>query len=143
MSGLETIPVDSLEYNPLTRQIHKVLVQFAHVGKLRAEGDIIAEQEYLDKLLPDEAFIAQARLTSPSIPALISITPPPVPEFDPEPVERILGDFIKSSKKTHDHLLVPDRRIFRRQCENDQDSILIILTTCEIYNCFSTCYSLT
>ncbi len=69
MSGLEPIPVDSLEYNLLARQIHKILVQFAHVGKLRTEGDVIAEQEYLDKLFPDETFVAQARPVAQPAPA--------------------------------------------------------------------------
>ncbi len=38
MAGIEPLPVDSVEYNLLARQMHKVLVQFAHVGKLRVEG---------------------------------------------------------------------------------------------------------
>jgi Phage integrase family. len=98
MSGLEPIPTDSMEYHLLARQIHKILLQFAHVGKLRAEGDVIAEQEYLDKLFPDEAFVAQARPVAP--PAPDPIPQPPVPEFEPEPMEELIRDFIKASEKT-------------------------------------------
>ncbi|QGY40525.1 tyrosine-type recombinase/integrase [Pseudodesulfovibrio cashew] len=100
MSGFAPIPVDTLEYNLLARQMHKVIVQFAHVGKLRAEGDVIAEQEYLDKLFPDEAFTAHARPAASPLPAPLAVTPPPVPEFDPEPIEELIVDFINASEKT-------------------------------------------
>lgn len=98
MSGLEPIPTNTLEYNLLARQIHKILVQFAHVGKLRSEGDVVAEQEYLEKIFPDEAVAAQARPVASPAPA--PAPQPPVPEFDPEPIKELIGDFIKASEKT-------------------------------------------
>lgn len=80
------------------RLIHKILVHFAHVGMLRTKGDVIAEQEYLDKLFPDEAIAAQTR---PVVqPSLVPTPQPPVPEFDPTPIAEVIGDFIKAGERT-------------------------------------------
>ncbi|MGX7947922.1 DUF6538 domain-containing protein [Oleidesulfovibrio alaskensis] len=98
MSGLEPIPTDSMEYHLLARQIHKALAQFAQVGKLRAEGDVIAEQEYLDKLFPDETFVAHAHPVALSTPP--TSTQPSTPQFDPTPIAEVIGDFIKAGDRT-------------------------------------------
>ncbi|WP_187170567.1 DUF6538 domain-containing protein [Salidesulfovibrio onnuriiensis] len=66
MTGHASLSENSLEYNLLARQMHKILVQFAHVGKLRAEGDVIAEQDYLDKLFPDAVSDGQTHAAAPT-----------------------------------------------------------------------------
>lgn len=101
MCGLEPLPVDSLEYNLVARQMHKVLVQFAHVSKLRAEGDVIAEQEYLGRLFPESTFHASPSQITP-------VVSPPAPTFaaaaqiDTVPVTDLIDDFINATDVTRE-----------------------------------------